>query len=91
MVSESGYQLYGEEGDDGQINYWAFEYDGIEKYNNKEYFKYSPESSFKSSFNHSDLWALKYSSSHEFDPLLKGAFVQLHIVLVFGVVDPHMK
>ena len=41
MVSESGYQLYGEEGDDGQINYWAFEYDGIEKYNNKEYFKYS--------------------------------------------------
>ena len=40
MVSESGYQLYGEEGDDRQINYWTFEYDGTETYNDKEYFKY---------------------------------------------------
>lgn len=41
MLSATGYQLYGEEGVDGQINYWTFEYDGTETYNNKEYFKYS--------------------------------------------------
>ena len=41
MLSETGYQLYGEEGDDGQINYWTFEYTGTEEYNGKEYFKYS--------------------------------------------------
>ena len=35
MLSMSGYQLYGEEG-----NYWTFKYDGTETYNNKEYFKY---------------------------------------------------
>ena len=40
MVSKSGYQLYSEEGDDGQINYWTFEYDGTETYNDKKYFKY---------------------------------------------------
>ena len=36
MFSESGYQLYGENGE-----YWTFEYAGTEVYNNKEYFKYS--------------------------------------------------
>ena len=41
MFSESGYQLYGEKGDDGQINYLTFEYAGPEKYDNTEYFKYS--------------------------------------------------
>ena len=40
MLSETGYQLYGEEGDDSQINYWVFEYAGTEEYNGKEYFKY---------------------------------------------------
>ena len=40
MLSKTGYQLYSEEGDDGQINYWTFEYTGTEKYGNKEYFKY---------------------------------------------------
>ena len=40
MLSQTGYQLFGEEGDDGQINYWTFEYTGTEKYDNKEYFKY---------------------------------------------------
>ena len=40
MLSETGYQLYGEEGDDSQINYWTFEYTGTEEYNGKEYFKY---------------------------------------------------
>ena len=41
MVSMSGYQLYGIPGDDGQINYFTYEYKGIEKYRNKDYFKYS--------------------------------------------------
>ena len=41
MFSESGYQLYGEKGDDEQINYLTFEYAGPEKYGNTEYFKYS--------------------------------------------------
>ena len=41
MVSDSGYQLYGEEGDDGQINYLTYEYAGMEEYNGKDYFKYS--------------------------------------------------
>ena len=41
MVSFSGYQLYGQEGDGNQINYWTFKYAGTEKYDNKEYFKYS--------------------------------------------------
>ena len=42
MLSETGYQLYGQEGDDGQINnYWVFEYTGTEEYEGKEYFKYS--------------------------------------------------
>lgn len=41
MVSLTGYQLYGEEGDNSQINYWVYEYTGTEKYGNKEYFKYS--------------------------------------------------
>ena len=40
MVSESGYQLKGIPGDDGQINYLTFEYAGTEEYNGKEYFKY---------------------------------------------------
>ena len=40
MVSRTGYQLSGLEGNDGQINYWTFEYAGTEKYGNKEYFKY---------------------------------------------------
>ena len=40
MLAATGYQLFGEEGDDGQINYWVFEYTGTEKYDNKEYFKY---------------------------------------------------
>ena len=41
MVSLTGYQLYGEKGDDGQINnYWVFEYTGTEEYERKEYFKY---------------------------------------------------
>ena len=46
MLSVTGYQLYGEEGDDGQINYWTFEYTGTEKYGNKEYFKYSLSETF---------------------------------------------
>ena len=41
MISQTGYQLYGEEGDNSQINYWVYEYAGTEKYDNKEYFKYS--------------------------------------------------
>ena len=41
IVSGTGYQLFGEEGDNGQINYWAYEYAGTEEYNGKEYFKYS--------------------------------------------------
>ena len=41
MLSQTGYQLYGEKGDDGQINYWVYEYAGTEAYNGKEYFKYS--------------------------------------------------
>ena len=41
MLSRTGYRLYGEEGDDGQINYLAYEYVGTEEYNGKEYFKYS--------------------------------------------------
>ena len=41
MFSESGYQLYGEEDEDGQMNYFTFKYDSTETYNNKEYFKYS--------------------------------------------------
>ena len=41
MLSKTGYQLYGEKGDDGQINYLTFEYAGPEKYDNTEYFKYS--------------------------------------------------
>ena len=40
MVSMTGYQLFGEEGDDGQINYLTFEYTGTEEYNGKKYFKY---------------------------------------------------
>ena len=40
MLSKTGYQLYGQEGDGNQINYWTFEYAGTEKYDNKEYFKY---------------------------------------------------
>ena len=36
MVSESGYQLYSEDGE-----YWTFEYAGTKVYNDKEYFKYS--------------------------------------------------
>ena len=40
MVSRTGYQLFGEEGDDGHINYWAYEYAGTEEYNGKKYFKY---------------------------------------------------
>ena len=41
MVSRTGYQLFGQEVDNGHINYWTFEYTGTEKYGNKEYFKYS--------------------------------------------------
>ena len=41
MVSFSGYQLYGQEGDDGPITYWVFEYTGIAKYDKKEMFKSS--------------------------------------------------
>ena len=41
MLSERGYQLYGELRYDGQINYWTFEYVGTEEYEGKEYFKYS--------------------------------------------------
>ena len=41
MFSESGYQLSGTQGDDGQINYLTFEYDGTETYDGHEYFKYS--------------------------------------------------
>ena len=41
MLSSTGYRLYGEEGDDGQINYLAYEYAGTEEYEGKEYFKYS--------------------------------------------------
>ena len=41
MFSKSGYQLYGEEDEDGQMNYFTFKYDSTETYNNKEYFKYS--------------------------------------------------
>ena len=40
MLSKTGYQLYSEEGDDGQINYWVFEYTVTEEYEGKEYFKY---------------------------------------------------
>lgn len=40
MLSETDYQLFGEEGNDGQINYWTFEYYGPEGYEGKEYFKY---------------------------------------------------
>lgn len=36
----TGYQLSGEKGDDGQINYWTFEYAGTEVYDGNEYFKY---------------------------------------------------
>ena len=41
MLSKTGYQIFGEEGDDGQINYLTYEYAGTEAYNGKEYFKYS--------------------------------------------------
>ena len=40
MISASGYQLHGVEGDDGQINYFTFEYANTEVYEGKEYFKY---------------------------------------------------
>ena len=40
MLSKTGYQLFGEEGDDSQINYWVYEYTDKEEYNGKEYFKY---------------------------------------------------
>ena len=46
MFSDTGYQLYGEEDEDGQMNYFTFEYDSTETYNNKEYFKYSYGYSF---------------------------------------------
>ena len=36
MFSETGYQLYSEDGE-----YWTFEYAGTKVYNGKEYFKYS--------------------------------------------------
>ena len=41
MISAIGYQLYGAQNEDGQIDYWVFEYTGTEEYNGKEYFKYS--------------------------------------------------
>ena len=41
MVSFSGYQLYRMQGEDGQINYFIYEYAGTEEYKGKEYFKYS--------------------------------------------------